>query len=764
MAGFETNYSPSELIDEYMYHRDVLGMHTSGSQPRDWEDVDPNKKSVMLKEAGIDPDDVSKMEVAERTLKDSTSHERTLQVYQITTKDDDISWLASATHGGQDKDLRSFGQKVHIEKDGDHYASKTKHDITVSSKASLYPQQTHGIHSHKQHEKTHDKEQLLVYATGTGKSFVIVTPAIAQGEGIYVVPDATMAKQLKDDIKFLDEDLKEGDIRTSLSASKGQEAEHLDAKHLIITKDDLERFTPHLQDKTLYLDEAHLIAPDTINQLLEQDNTVLAVTATPTRELNEIFGEAIAEINMNFALEELKAFRKIETDLIIHAADSNVEDRVLDLLADYYGKVTFLQEDNLSEEAAKNGGKPRFLDLHDAKDMPEFSTLGPTQLIDAVVEHNELRRSETMNMAFSKSPELIDALTKGYQGVFDGTYERMDELAERVTEQRTEMRIKETLKLETELLHPDASPYVPNNIDLDSPDTQKHFAHLIEKSTVTAEDLQDEAQTTLKQQIANNINRQTIGLLRENTPTNEMRKMEINGQLEDLLDRFSGTPDPRDTRAQRVQHTMEARDDDSPFTHIAALLEPATKKDDILADIENKDYSSLLLKADDIDLSRVPDAVYAAHVPEDDEEKASELAERFKQGKITHLVNDSKLVAGFSNPDVMSVQRNVDTILEDAVTRATQMLGRPIRAKDGVAFASEHVSENFDMDIGELGADRPFTFDDVLAPDFLDRAQEYMENYAKHHAIANDNDKVTQMVDAEISPQNTPQKDKGGRS
>ncbi len=90
---------------------------------------------------------------------------------------------------------------------------------------------------------------------------------------------------------------------------------------LVLSGDDLQRLQSWLHNEHIFIDEVHGFsdhigadpqtgAPRLLTQIAAQ-NDVLAITATPTEAVEELFGEPIITIGMYHALHDLNAFRPI---------------------------------------------------------------------------------------------------------------------------------------------------------------------------------------------------------------------------------------------------------------------------------------------------------------------------------------------------------------------------------------------------------------------------------------------------------------------
>jgi hypothetical protein len=524
----------SQLLGEVLYLRELAPMVNKMPNMLDWKKSNFEAVRLDLKEQGLKAGDFTTVDSCKKRF-GHEGQERDLEIIRLTDKNGAETFIAGVTPKGQEADIVN-PPKVVLTKEKNKITARSSNDVNISSAIDLYVQQTEGLQAHKRALEEGKQAQMLVYATGTGKSFIMVEAAAARGKGIYVVPDIKLAAQLKGDIETLDEDHKTGNIITSARQNQNP-AEILAAKHLIITKNDLEDYTRILKNETIYLDEAHEYPKHQIEKLLENGNTVLAVTATPTHELAEIFGNPIASITMDTALNKLNAFRDVKvSDPKQFDKSHDRDERVHQILLDYYKGLTFIENDRLPP---------------DDKILSKYTTLeneliarGVDGAIERVMNANKEPRSGSMNMVFSTNQDLNRQITDAYNAVFEGTYSQQERLAQEVSEERAKISIAETMRLtetrDSIMVKGLANTYIstdvhtvlrkidPSDVDLNSPDVQKKYASVIELSTVDAQGLKDEVQTAMKQQIANRINREAIGILRGNEGA--VRNFQVRGR------------------------------------------------------------------------------------------------------------------------------------------------------------------------------------------------------------------------------------------
>lgn len=733
-ANAGNGFSLSEKIADYNYHRQALAYFSRLPQMEMREIHKENYRDV-LRDTPISAEQVSKLLQSETDVTGIEGKRRHLRITKVEFTPEKASapstspqesWIVEIDKGTGIRPY--YGQKAIITRSRSGHQTRTSTDINISDEITPQDHQTHAVVAIASAAARHVKEMPLVYATGTGKTFILLTPAIANGKGVFIVPDDKQAAQLLDDIRKFDGDMKEGDIKTSLSIPTGKEKSALARhKYVIIKKTDVERFLPHLKDSLIAIDEAQEVDPRVLKTLLAgtdrnkvinvngrlrgSGNTVIPVTATWTDELQAIFGDPLTEIDMHYALNTLKAFRPIHTNKVQFTPNQSTDDRVFDMLLDYYGSKTYKQEGDKDHLALK----PQAVG-----DTPPSH-----RIIREIMQANEVNRSGTINMAFTKNPELLQGLTDAYQAVFEGSYPRLEELAQKVSEKRALHQNREARRVVDEIMGKnEPAKHVTIQLKNDA----------AASCAVSAHDLQKEAQDALKQQIADVTTRKIVGIFADNTSPSIVRSIQKKGQLDNFLKLYSGSPERLDTHQKGFISRIKERGEGSPYEAIGKTLDGIANKEEILKAIEQGDYTKLHVKKEAIDLARFPQARYATLVKPGDEAGAADTAQRINRGLHIHIIGDSELATGYSNPDILSVQRVIENLIPEGVIRGTQMLGRAIRAKDGRAFASEYLGPDLNPE-GIIGAKngRPFLFEDVLSSEYSARAKTYSANFAKDH-------------------------------
>ncbi len=715
-------FSRGEKLGDYIYHRIVMDLF-SRLPHLDMTAVPPSSFSEYAQDTDIDASSIVAMHEAEIEIPGFAGMNCPVHVVEVHEAAAKL-WIVRAS---VDSPFAvSYGHKVVIRPSREGHSANTQSGITITDRVGFQDQQIHGVKAFERATLAARRKQAIVYATGTGKSFVLIAPAIANGKGLFVVPDEKQAQQLRADIVRLDIDVQPDEIVFGDAVASGAELDAIERhKYVIVKKDRIAVFAAVLSGQLVSIDEVHEVAPGDLAALLapERGNTVQAVTATWTEPLQALFGDPLTEINLHFVLTKLKAFRPIAANIVHFARSQALSDRVLAMLVDYYGRMAFVTSDNMPGNEDSSG---IYLTLEWLK-TPAAQWLGLDDAIREIRKSDEIRRFDHMNMAFSKNLALLTALTDAYQGVFDGTYVRLDELAATVSVLRARARIVEELRLANAIVGAGSS----RTADAEEPGIRKRFSAVIEQARVTASDLQQEARDVLRQQIAEVITRHIVGLFGDNTPATVIRTHEKRARLRPLLVTFSTDPAALDQRQRSFLMRIQERGPGSIFEKIGAALGPVEGREEILEGVAQGDYTRLIVTKDSIDLRRFPDARYAVLVPPGDERSAAAAAERINSGFHTHIIGDSELATGYSNPDIMSVQRVIEHVIPEGATRAAQIGGRATRDKDGVAFLSEYLGPDVNVD-GVLGRSegRPFLFEDVLASDYGKRVKQYRVNVA----------------------------------
>ncbi len=617
--------------------------------------------------------------------------------------------------------------------------------------------------------------EVVAFATGTGKSYIVGHALKALGgSGVAIVPKG-LGKQAVGELKevMADRDIISGaaiagnteDVKRQLAGFQGI---------IVIEEQDLSRFMGQSHApgwlcteprKFVSIDEAHEFTirynPDQpapgmhVLQRLAAHNHVMAVTATPNEDLYRALGiegrGPASSMNMFDAMHRLpnRAFRPLTLERVqvatphdVHALNANEREAVnaaaepamrFAALAGYFGRDEFKgpdyflsAEDQLWHKRADSAKR-----FHSASSIrqtledtgqlilkPAFVQQGKQQAISvAIIEAmklNHVRYSQHKHIMFAVRPELVRNLACDLQAICDGNYPQIDALKQQVWQQRAQSAIAEFIRE-----YRREYGGIPHQLSMF---LENHDLAIL---AIRGENL---AASTTNQEAYR-------AAMRRIDP--EAFKAVLPAQL---YDAFIGTVDGVDiTREARDAAHHTARETALRAIAVDALrISPKRARElarsgalrkqlkETGIDPREADAAAPAYYALAIVKEQGQEVVYDGHGQRTDL-TAKEVDHLVRSGRVMHVADTHHFVTGFSDPDVMMTTRAIEN-LGDYTVRATQILGRPIREKDGVAALHELVGPCVNMR-GILGVDRHFSCYDVVAPDYFTRSAAYERGY-----------------------------------
>ncbi len=666
-------------------------------------------------------------------------------------------------------------QSVEVKRDdnGKFYAQSG--DVRVYNDRFMYDHQARAIHSYGDalakngHEQT--SREVTVFATGTGKSYIIAhTLKAIGGRGVVIAP-AGLGDQIREEIAEVIPP-KERIVTGTHYQGSPQEITHQLKDFdgiLVIEATDLERFIGDEKQrgwlcsgekKHVFIDEAHEFTAKTdpskpaagvyYLQELARHNDVLAITATPNPELYEALDikDAKPAISMTMydAMHRLpdRPFRPLSLELTKvgesaslkdvspeqrEAIQKNNEPNVRrEALVGYFGREEYITPDYYREHgtawkprddngrrysSAEEGHTARQAFINAVPHRNMMTDSQESSVIEAMRE-NRICYAQHKNIAFAVRGDLVKNLAQDFQKIHDGTLEGIDELTQEVWKRRAQSAIAAYIqiyqrsfglpeKLEEFLGEKNLSVLRVNDKNLGDVDTLKTYREAIRK-----------------------------------IDPNDFRDV-----LPHLFEQFIKEPEDIDLRqeavmaAEKTARSAGMRAEAEKLLHIsskeARRLDMAGKLEERLL-LAGKDPATIQVKPDYYALAVLGDVPGQEQVFDMKDGKKLDLtgdavAKLVRAGKVMHVVNNYRFTTGFSDPDVMMTQRVIENS-GDYIVRATQILGRPIREKDGVAAIQEIVGPFVNLE-GTLGVDRHFSCYDVIAKDYLARVNEFAKNWQK---------------------------------
>ena len=624
----------------------------------------------------------------------------------------------------------------------------------------------HELHEPSAHTTS---REVAVFATGTGKSYIIAHALKGLGgKGVVIVPSG-MSKQMCADIKDVipDHDIQNGTkIKGKADAIKAKLADFNGI--IVIEADDLARFMgtdsnpgwlSSVAPNHVCIDEAHEFTisstpgeqPAGIEKLerIAAHNNVLAVTATPNDALYDALGiadhEPAVSMTMYDAQHRLKdrAFRPLALELMQVGTPQSIKETTaeqrekinmtnepamrFEALAGYFGRDEYTAPDYCRPDpnagwVKRSDWDERYLSAHSTLESnaeryralpePPSGTNAHANATIEAMEHNRVRYSQHANIAFAVRNALVKNLAHDYQSIHDGDYANLDALNQVVWKRRAQSAIAQYIKVYArDFGLPESFEDILNvqklNIlkisdkallDGDNQQLYQEALRRIDPEMFRAElpllferligkpediDLAHEARDAAKAEACASQLRQ-FAAKELNISIKEARRLHITGQLESRLQQEGIKPPKFEPHLKYYALAITGND---PKT--AKVYDPKTGE-------------QLLLTGDDV-------------------------TAMVRNGEVMHAVNNHLFTTGFSDPDVMMSQRIIENN-GDYIVRGTQILGRPIREKDGVAALQEIVGPCINLH-GELGVDRHFSCYDVTSKHYLERVKEFSGNW-----------------------------------
>lgn len=613
--------------------------------------------------------------------------------------------------------------------------------------------------------------EVTVFATGTGKSYIIAHTLKAMGAHGVVITSPGLGEQMRKDLAEVMP--APACIRTcaEVEGDAAQVARRLLGFKgiLVIESDQLERFvgTPTRpgwlvtgERKHVSIDEAHEFTAsphsDAGAKLLARiaaHNDVLAITATPNPELYEALGIEDAEpaISMTMCDAMLRLperpFRPLALEMVrvgeprdIRAATAAEREQVQhenepgmrrEALAGYFGRDEYMAPDFYrewgSQPKPRGDNAQRCINAQDTRDMLQSLYSAVPRQHDAArisemaivetLERNRIRYAGHKNIAFAVRNELVKNLAQDYQAVHDGTYKDIDALTRDVWLRRAQSAI---------------AAYIQTSRRLDGIGLPEPLELFLRGKRLKILGIRDE----------NMLNIEDAKSYRE--AVRRIDPEDFRPLMPMLFERIIKTPADIDLAAE-ARAAAEATASSAALRETAVAQLHISSKEARRLEKEGKLRERLQERGIDTAGIKAAPRYYALAVIGDvpGEEKVFDMATgtqlacsgddvagMVRKGEVMHVVNNYRFTTGFSDPDVMMTQRVVENV-GDHIVRATQILGRPIREKDGIAAIQEIVGPyiNTDIEKGTLGIDRHFSCYDVVDDHYLDRVHAFMQHW-----------------------------------
>ncbi|KTD77168.1 DEAD/DEAH box helicase family protein [Legionella waltersii] len=362
--------------------------------------------------------------------------------------------------------------KIKANKDGDLRAVTQKGLEISHDSIAPYSYQNEIIAKYCDKVSQGADTQLALAGTGSGKSIIMAGIAQSLGKTVMIVPDALLvSQQTKEVLNLVNKGIENGAPVTPINVFT---LDLLEKPGLIDDPEDMDQVTsyfatvlegtskpkkfehmvlqsthplfkviaPLIKDNMVLIDESHTHTFDSestkLLQGLKDNNSVLALTATPTSKLYDLFpGTPLDDLSLGAAIE-LGNVRPIKAEVDYYEAEDLVTQAVVRYFDDYYlrtGDNGYTDPVQLKAELLKKVPKP--------SDMEAQS-----QAIEIALERNRMRCPR--NMAFSDNKQTRQELATIYQKISEGDATTInkykDTIAAKRKQSEIEARVAMTLK------------------------------------------------------------------------------------------------------------------------------------------------------------------------------------------------------------------------------------------------------------------------------------------------------------------------------
>ncbi len=278
--------------------------------------------------------------------------------------------------------------------------------------------------------------KMIVAGTGTGKTPMILGYAAAEGRGIIATPASLATDMLKDAKRYFSDPILLTDEQLPKTA---QELKTLLEKNkaVVMTHEQLQKLAPLLDQKTpIFIDEVHELTIDLktrqpsaerTKQLAEMagKNNLIGLTATPTPQLYDVFGDAAAKVT-SFEMQNQDKLARIVRPIdetVGKKGESNSEAVKRRALAQMLGRVEVLQSKDTS---------------YTSPESIKTAAMTPLEAKEAAFKENIRRANDFQGMAFFNDEALGKDFAETLKQIREGTYPDIEALQKEIGQARLE--------------------------------------------------------------------------------------------------------------------------------------------------------------------------------------------------------------------------------------------------------------------------------------------------------------------------------------
>lgn len=621
------------------------------------------------------------------------------------------------------------------------------------------------------------EQRLAVMGTGSGKSIVMAGIAQAVGRTVMIVPDKTLVDQqssetqkmlgagkvggsthvptvftletikpnvdvdwdsLKDDLSDMEEEDKQKIRAYFAKVIAG--TEHFDQVVLQAEHPLFKIIAGEIKDSMVLIDESHrhtFTEEDTqILQRLKARNSILALTATPTSKLYDLFtGTPLDDLSLGAAIE-LGTIRPIKPEVAYLEEKDLIDQAVIHYFDDYY-----LQE-----------GMVGYVDPVELKAQIKKATMGiedavaQQQAIEQALELNRIRAQR--NMGFSDDQATREKLAETYQKLANGDRPTLEKYQGKVAELRKESESQARVQLakkfgavdELELRRqvPLRAVNLKNDIDIEQQKDIQRTVNSFALALIFNEKFTDIAEKDRSHKLDEYLKECDEHIKKYKTKDGEIPPP--------FLSKLKACED-----TDRIKLNTALTKLGPPISKLPTAQKEAMVKlildraEAMVAKIKTSNpISDVVTHATPVDLVALKATEgYASAI--DMKTKQSIIDEQLAQievGLRTHIVADEVIATGVSIRDILNVQvinshspvveSNINAI--NGILSGPQATGRCVRNKDVSARAQQYIDKRY-QDKGLV-----LTVDDIIDPkDSAAKTREVMlnrEEQAKKEAKA----------------------------
>lgn len=621
-------------------------------------------------------------------------------------------------------------------------------------------------------------QRLAVMGTGSGKSIIMGGVAQAIGRTVMIVPDQTLVQQqMLETQKMLGAGEVHGTKHTpsvfTLETLKTQvdvaDWEHLTEEEIQAVKEyfnkvitgtvDGENFdqvvlqaehplfkmiASEIKDSMVLIDESHrhTFNEEDVNILqgLKDRNSILALTATPTSKLYDIFpGDPVDDLSLGAAIE-LGTIRPVKPEVAYLEEGNLIDQAVLHYFDDYY------LTEGMSGYADPVELKKQIMKEHSDMEDSEAEKMA----IEQALKLNRIRAQR--NMGFSDDKRTREELASVYQSLANGDRDTLEKYQDRVAALRQQSEFQARLQL-AQAFNPDVEAEevrrqtLPQAVDLkrDIDEAQRadiqrtinsfalalvlngKFTDFAEKDrTHTLEDYLKECDIHIQKYKTGEQAQIPSLFLRKLQECEGKDRAKLNESLIKLGAPISKLPpEQRDIIAHLILDRAEAMvtniKSSRPITELVTRPVPV----DLIALKATENYAGA------VDMSTEQSIIDA------------QLAQ-IEVGLRTHIVADQVIATGVSIRDILNVQiiNTYSPVIEpdinaiNGILSGPQAAGRCVRNKDVSARAQQYIDQRYE------GKDLILTVHDIIDP---------KQSAVKAKAVAENRERQAQIETQQVT-------------